>query len=218
MKKLRSDYFSFSKKERIAVVVLLTLSGIFLAFPYFFRKDVSPPASIPVPAKDSVLANVIVSKPAPRKLFYFNPNTITAEEWKALGLRNRTVKTILNYREKGGRFRQANDIRKIWGLTPAVAEILLPYVRLSALSSKQEKEIVVVSKPGKLLHNIDVNKATVEEWKTLPGIGEVLANRLVRFREKLGRFNAVEQVGKTYGLSDSVFRQLKPYLHMDTLH
>lgn len=153
-----------------------------------------------------------------RHLFYFNPNTITAEEWKALGLRNRTVKTILNYREKGGRFRQANDIRKIWGLTPAEAEILLPYVRLSALSSKQEKEIVVVSKPGKLLHNIDVNKATVEEWKTLPGIGEVLANRLVRFREKLGRFNAVEQVGKTYGLSDSVFRQLKPYLHMDTLH
>lgn len=218
MKKLRSDYFSFSKKERIAVVVLLTLTGIFLALPYFFRKDVSPPASIPVPAKDSVLANVIVGKRAPRKLFYFNPNTITAEEWKALGLRNRTVKTILNYREKGGRFRQANDIRKIWGLTPAEAEILLPYVRLSALSSKQEKEIVVVSKPGKLLHNIDVNKATVEEWKTLPGIGEVLANRLVRFREKLGRFNAVEQVGKTYGLSDSVFRQLKPYLHMDTLH
>lgn len=218
MKKLRSDYFSFSKKERIAVVVLLTLTGIFLALPYFFRKDVSPPASIPVPAKDSVLANVIVGKRAPRKLFYFNPNTITAEEWKALGLRNRTVKTILNYREKGGRFRQANDIRKIWGLTPAEAEILLPYVRLSALSSKQEKEIVVVSKPGKLLHNIDVNKATVEEWKTLPGIGEVLANRLVRFREKLGRFNAVEQVGKTYGLSDSVFRQLKPYLQMDTLH
>ncbi|SDW90904.1 competence protein ComEA helix-hairpin-helix repeat region [Hydrobacter penzbergensis] len=218
MKKLRSDYFSFSKKERIAVVVLLTLTGIFLVLPYFFRKDVSPPASIPVPAKDSVLANVIVGKPAPGKLFYFNPNTITAEEWKALGLRNRTVKTILNYREKGGRFRQANDIRKIWGLTPAEAEILLPYVRLSALSSKQEKEIVVVSKPGKLLHNIDVNKATVEEWKTLPGIGEVLANRLVRFREKLGRFNAVEQVGKTYGLSDSVFRQLKPYLHMDTLH
>ncbi|MBN8719847.1 MAG: helix-hairpin-helix domain-containing protein [Sediminibacterium magnilacihabitans] len=218
MKKLRSDYFSFSKKERIAVVVLLTLTGIFLALPYFFRKDVSPPASIPVPAKDSVLANVIVGKPAPRKLFYFNPNTITAEEWKALGLRDRTVKTILNYREKGGRFRQANDIRKIWGLTPAEAEILLPYVRLSALSSKQEKEIVVVSKPGKLLHNIDVNKATVEEWKTLPGIGEVLANRLVRFREKLGRFNAVEQVGKTYGLSDSVFRQLKPYLQMDTLH
>jgi competence ComEA-like helix-hairpin-helix protein len=220
MKKLRSDYFSFSKKERIAVVVLLTLTGIFLALPYFFRKDISPPASIPVPPKDSVLANVIVDKPAPapRKLFYFNPNTITAEEWKALGLRDRTVKTILNYREKGGRFRQASDIRKIWGLAPAEAEILLPYVRLPALPSKQEKEIVVAPKPGKLLHNIDVNKAAVEEWKTLPGIGEVLANRIVRFREKLGKFNTVEQVGKTYGLSDSVFRQLKPYLQLDTLH
>lgn len=215
MKKLLSDYFSFSKKERVAVVVLLSLTGIFLALPFFFRDDVSSPVSMP--ARDSVSVNAAVDQPVSRKLFYFNPNTTTAEGWKALGLRERTVKTILNYREKGGRFRQANDIRKVWGLAPAEAERLLPFVRLPASPLKREKEFVAPPKHGKILHNIDINKATAAEWKTLPGIGEVLANRVVRFREKLGKFNTVEQVGKTYGLPDSVFRQLKPYLQLDTL-
>lgn len=218
MKKLLKDYFSFSKKERVAVVVLLTLTGIFLVWPYFFEPDVAPPPSTGIPVKDSVaVVSAVADKPMPRTLFYFNPNTITAEEWKALGLRDRTVKTILNYREKGGRFRQASDIRKIWGLAPSEVEAILPFVRLPPLERppKRERE-TVIWKPRKVLHSININTATVEEWKALPGIGEVLANRLVRFREKSGGFRSVEQVGKTYGLSDSVFNQLRPYLQLDS--
>lgn len=46
----------------------------------------------------------------------------------------------------------------------------------------------------------------------LPGIGSKLANRIVTFREKLGGFYAVEQLKETYGLPDSTFQMLKPYL------
>jgi competence ComEA-like helix-hairpin-helix protein len=46
----------------------------------------------------------------------------------------------------------------------------------------------------------------------LPGIGSKLANRIIRFRDKLGGFYSVEQVGETYGLPDSTFQKIKPFL------
>jgi competence ComEA-like helix-hairpin-helix protein len=43
----------------------------------------------------------------------------------------------------------------------------------------------------------------------LPGIGSKLAARIVNFREKLGGFYSVEQVGETYGVPDSTFQKIK---------
>jgi competence ComEA-like helix-hairpin-helix protein len=49
----------------------------------------------------------------------------------------------------------------------------------------------------------------------LPGIGSKLAVRIVTFREKLGGFYSVEQIGETYGLPDSTFQKIKQYLKLD---
>ena len=38
------------------------------------------------------------------ELFYFDPNTISTSDWKRLGLRDKTIKTIENYLSKGGHF------------------------------------------------------------------------------------------------------------------
>ena len=67
---------------------------------------------------------------------------------------------------------------------------------------KKEKPVVVV----------DVNLATEEEWQQLKGIGPGYSKRIVNFREKLGGFATVELVGETFGLPDSVFQQIRPYL------
>ncbi|HKP31794.1 MAG TPA: hypothetical protein VJT83_03680, partial [Chitinophagaceae bacterium] len=40
----------------------------------------------------------------PAQLFYFDPNTASKEEWERLGIREKTVRTILNYLSKGGHF------------------------------------------------------------------------------------------------------------------
>jgi competence protein ComEA len=63
--------------------------------------------------------------------------------------------------------------------------------------------------------SIEINTATEDEWKSLPGIGEVLAKRILKFREYAGGFTTVEQVRKTYGLVDSVFQRIVPYLKIN---
>lgn len=156
-------------------------------------------------------------------LFEFDPNTLPVEGWRKLGVRERTAITIQHYLAKGGRFRRPEDLRKIYGLRKEDADRLVPYVRIQA------PEVLVQPRPtgfaaddpaaGKYKRKsfdkpapIDINTADTAAFIALRGIGSKLARRIVHFREKLGGFHAVEQVGETYGLPDSTFQQLRELL------
>lgn len=65
---------------------------------------------------------------------------------------------------------------------------------------------------------ISINKADVAEWKSLKGIGDVLASRIVKYREKLGGFHSREQLKEVYGISDSLYKTLSPFLKVDHQH
>lgn len=162
-----------------------------------------------------------------RTLFYFNPNELTAEGWQKLGLKPKTIRTIINYRNKGGEFRKPEDLQKVYGLSQADYTALLPYVQIPS----REKTVYPVTpgpqhfstdKPAypayakKAYHSIDINTADTVEYSSLPGIGAALARRIVNFREKLGGFYRVEQVAETYGVPDSTFQKIKPYLQLSS--
>lgn len=63
---------------------------------------------------------------------------------------------------------------------------------------------------------VEINSADTTGLIALPGIGSKLAARIVLFREKLGGFYSVKQVGEVYGLQDSVFQKLAAYLRCDS--
>jgi competence ComEA-like helix-hairpin-helix protein len=65
---------------------------------------------------------------------------------------------------------------------------------------------------------ISINKADLAEWKSLRGIGEVLASRIIKYKEKLGGFYSKDQLKEVYGISDSLFRSISPYLKADYLN
>jgi competence protein ComEA len=231
MKNSWKAYFSFSKKERLGLFVLMVLIIIFLILPEWYQPNlpriqldtIARQLNGPPVAKEDPHSSYSEENKSPAvSLFYFDPNTITSMQWSQLGLRNKTVQTILNYRNKGGKFKVADDIKKIWGLSSAEAERLLPYIRIKS-KEKEERKFndfknqlsYTIPKSTNSLHVIDVNLASLEDWESLPGIGKVLGNRIVRFREKLGGFTTVEQVKKTYGISDSVFQLILPYLAIE---
>lgn len=59
---------------------------------------------------------------------------------------------------------------------------------------------------------IEINSATTEEFKQLYGIGEVLSERIVKFRDKLGGFYSIEQLKHIYGINDSLYNAIRSYL------
>ncbi|RYY08839.1 MAG: helix-hairpin-helix domain-containing protein, partial [Chitinophagaceae bacterium] len=64
----------------------------------------------------------------------------------------------------------------------------------------------------RVLAPVSINSADSAAWVALPGIGATLAGRILRFRSRLGGFTSIDQVGETWGLPDSSFQKIRPYL------
>lgn len=115
------------------LVLIFLIVLIWLLPKYFGRADVE---ILPVTTgnasalnNDKKIADSVGVKKLFR-LFYFDPNRITDDQWYALGVSDKNLRTIRNYLSKGGQFRSAEDIRKIYGLREDVVTRLLPFVRI----------------------------------------------------------------------------------------
>jgi competence protein ComEA len=65
---------------------------------------------------------------------------------------------------------------------------------------------------GETKQKIDINKATAEQLTAIPGVGPTLAQRIVDFREKQGRFRRVEDLLKIKGIGEKSFQKIRPWV------
>lgn len=65
---------------------------------------------------------------------------------------------------------------------------------------------------GKKPVYIDVNKSGKEQFKKIRGIGDVLSERIVKYRSALGGFYDIHQIKEVYGISDSLYNAIKNQL------
>jgi competence protein ComEA len=56
---------------------------------------------------------------------------------------------------------------------------------------------------------VNLNTATASDLDALPGIGPVLAQRIVSHREQQGRFTTVEQLDDVPGIGPAIYDQLR---------
>lgn len=225
------DYFTFSKKERTGIVVLLVLIATVTVLPYCWSvqfdatvksdeqlvalvqqlNDTTQVVAINEKSSSYHTNDHVATATHPVALFEFDPNTLPADDWKKLGLQERTIQTIQRYLAKGGKFRKPEDLGRIYGMTAIQAQQLMPYVRIAAAGSQRNTFAAspapvrtAIAKPV-----IEINQADTTALIALPGIGSKLAQRIVNFRDRLGGFYTVEQLAETYGLPDSVFQRIR---------
>lgn len=166
--------------------------------------------------------------------FAFDPNTVSKDSLKLLGFSSHAVNSLLKYRSKGGKVRNVEQLRKVNGLDEKTYLRLESYVKLPSYSksfldsSSDRTQVSADSLDGerpkyakskykkKNPQIIEINSADTSDFMNFYGIGTVYANRIVSFRNSLGGFFNVSQVGDTWGVSDSLYRTLIPYLTVDT--
>jgi competence protein ComEA len=245
-----SEYLTFTRKERIGILTIVLLIVLIWILPQVIK---SPNSEIPLgdsswiteinslqhkedgsgnaAADDESLNDLRYDQSrkerlneVPEKLFYFDPNTLSADGWRKLRIREKTINVIHNYLSKGGHFKKPDDLKKIYGIQPADFARLQPYIQILTKSaiSLTDKPNAEFSKRSSQVGNrtydlVAINTADTTALIALPGIGSKLAARIINFRDKLGGFYSINQVGETYGLADSTFQKIKPWLKLENV-
>lgn len=79
---------------------------------------------------------------------------------------------------------------------------------------KRVAAVKVVSQNDRMV--VDLNQATADELEALPGIGAVLAQRVIAYRESAGRFRTVEDLRSVKGIGAKKFDRLKSLVTVST--
>ena len=67
------------------------------------------------------------------------------------------------------------------------------------------------SSEKKVTFPVNINTASKKELDALPGIGEVLAQRIIDYRSTNGPFSTVDELTKVKGIGAKTLEKLKPY-------
>lgn len=146
------------------------------------------------------------------ELFNFDPNKSTDQDFLRLGLTNKQIQTIRNYQDKGGSFKKTADFLKIYGITPSQQTALIPYVVIP------EKANITASKKAEVnFVKIEINGTDSIELMRLPGIGNKLSKRIIKYRDLLGGYYSLAQLHEVYGLSEHAFKQIEELVKVDTV-
>lgn len=189
--------FDHHPQEQRGVLFLLVL--IFLIqVSYWAWMHYSPPEVTEVQtqafARDTIPERRYQPKP-------FNPNFISDYKGYLLGLSPDEVDRLHAYRDSGAWIRSAAQFQEVTGVGDSLLEAISPYFKFPDLKPPREQKIPLV-------RVIDLNKATAAQLREVYGVGPVLSERIVRFREALGGFVSDIQLADVYGLDQEVAHRI----------
>ena len=220
--KKRQKIFLLTGEQWLGVCILALLAGVTLFLVHRFQP--SEPEVVEV-VSDSVLTQFATyqaqqdsirkatwKKQYPRdtiaiRMQVFDPNTADSSTLVHLGLKKWQVSNMLKYRAKGGRYRKAEDMKRLYGMTDSMYQALLPYIQIDTVAIKQYRDSVRKSQMDSVRTDslpryispkrdtiLNLRTADTTELKKIRGIGSYRARQIVRYRKELGGFVHTEQL------------------------
>lgn len=225
-RKIKWRLFSYSKSEFRGFVVLVLILIVLFVCRYMQTKSVgafemictenSPAGKIPDgKARAASQFPEVQAKIRPYKSpESFDPNTANYYQLMSAGFTSKSANNLIKYIEKGGVIRSAEDLSKIYGMDSALIVNLISD-HMITISEAYSSEIDERYTSNRI--RLEINAADSIELKKLPGIGKVLAARIIKFRDLLGGFYSTEQLSEVYGISDSLENLCVKYISIDSV-
>ena len=142
-----------------------------------------------------------------------DPNTAGEEDLDRLpGVGPALAGRILAMRRDRGPFAGPQDLLSVRGVGPATLARITPYLEWStqprfggADRPAGPARKTAVLRPLRL----DLNRANQEDLESLPGVGPVIAERILRLRQKLGRFREVDDLRSVRGIGPAMIERIR---------
>ena len=232
--------FSFSRKERNGIVVLLTIIFTLIVIgkivPIFFPSEKTDFSKWEAEV-DNYFSKTKERIPIelPVSLSPFDPNDVDSIRLAKMGVPLKVAANWVKYLHKGGRFRNNEDVKKIFGMTPSMFGRLDSFmvVQSTNIPSSTVHDKVLVDPPqGEFKHDtiirkiddkpvqkpvivLDLNSVDSTQLLEIKGIGPVFASRIIRFRNLLGGYSEVAQLKEVYGIKPENYETFSSLFTVD---
>ncbi|HZV72022.1 MAG TPA: helix-hairpin-helix domain-containing protein [Saprospiraceae bacterium] len=137
--------------------------------------------------------------------------TATFGELTSMGLSKKVAYNIQKFINSGGIITNDHDLMKIYGMDSLQLDNASPYIIYGTLPAAPASITLLNEKPapGTPLKTIDINQASIADLESLDGIGEVLATRIIKYRESIGGFLYPDQLAECYGIPPETIVKIK---------
>jgi DNA uptake protein ComE-like DNA-binding protein len=165
---------------------------------------------------------------SPRKIFEFDPNRASPDDFLLLGFNEKISNRIINYRNKGGTFKVKKDLLKIYGIDSSLVISLYSSINLPTNKARSKSLIesnsindvrpkqMPIKQKLKELPDFDINLADTSMLQTINGIGSILSTRIIEFRDNLGGLVDINQLYEVYNLDTIVANRLMNKIYIAT--
>lgn len=214
----------FTKREQLVILLIIIFVLVISLFSYF-KKNIKNQPSV---ASEETTNNVIDNKEKKLEINgqkdeepKDNLNSEETFDMIMVHITGEIFKPGLVELENGSRLIDA--VNETGGLTDNAD---LDKINL-ARKLKDEEKIYIPKIGEKNLDNhdydsnfsnnndkININDASKEELVTLPGVGEVLADRIIQYREK-NKFSSIEEIQNVSGIGAKTFEEIKELIKVD---
>lgn len=211
------SHFVHTKKQRNGIFLLLLIIVGLQVIYYLTNKDVEvlEDSSNYLKAFEKEYDSLIQvkleeSKP---KIYPFNPNFITDYRGYTLGMSNEEIDRLLKYRAQDKWINSAKQFQNVTQVSDSILAEISPYFKFPDWVTNPKPKYNTVSnfnsKEKTYAQKIDLNKATNSQLQKVFGIGEKLAERIIKYRDNnQGGFIGDAQLHDVYGLNDEVIERI----------
>ncbi len=197
----------------IFIIVLLQFVYLFSDFSSDPITDTSSKELLTFQKQIDSLKSVELEKRKP-KTYPFNPNYITDFKGEQLGMSLQEIDRLHAYRAQRKFVNSAQEFQEITKVSDSLLNKISLYfkfpdwvVKRNKLASNNKSKVNSVYKetPSKRtsVTTDDINKATQQDFEAVNGVGEVISERIIKYRKKLQGFSFASQLNEVWGVDKS---------------
>jgi competence ComEA-like helix-hairpin-helix protein len=132
------------------------------------------------------------------------------------------ARRIIEDRERNGPFHSAADLARVPGVGERLVELAAPHLTLPAMASSAPPAPPAPAWSGPPAGAgssgprgpdvVDLNRADAAALEALPGVGPVLAARIVAYRDSVGGLTSPDDLLSVRGIGAATLERLRPWL------